>query len=68
MKYEITKLTKRLFKSKEKDKSAVYMVKLYKIVSRTQCCNDHFTLKTDQFFITLASAPGIIDDKDTVVI
>ena len=44
------------------------MAKLYKIVSSTQCCNDHFTLKTDQFFITLASAPGIIDDKDTVVI
>ena len=44
------------------------MAKLYKIVSSTQCCNDHITLKTDQFFITLASAPGIIDDKDTVVI
>ena len=39
----------------------------YKITSSTQCHNDHLMLKTNQFYMTVASVPDVIDDADGVL-
>ena len=43
------------------------MIKLYKIISVMQCCNGHFMLKADQFFMTLFSVPDILYGRDSAV-